>query len=111
MTFKISREKSKPFINFETIIEDLVQVSSDFCGRMLVTILLVTINMTENFSDSSFDVTNFNFTFQYQTAFAEKNLNDLKYEMLEKQVGLLNGELKALKTVNDMLKEGFSNWC
>ena len=27
--------------------------------------------------------------------------------MLEKQVGLLNGELKALKTVNDMLKEGF----
>ena len=29
MTFKILREKSKPFINFETIIEDLVQVSSD----------------------------------------------------------------------------------
>ena len=27
--------------------------------------------------------------------------------MLEKQVGLLTGELKALKTVNDMLKEGF----
>ena len=27
MTFKIIREKSKPFINFETIIEDLVQVS------------------------------------------------------------------------------------
>ena len=48
-----------------------------------------------------------NLTFQYQTAFAEKNFNDLKYEMLEKQVGLLNGELKALKTVNDMLKEGF----
>ena len=27
--------------------------------------------------------------------------------MLEKQVGLLTGELKALKTVNDMLKESF----
>ena len=27
MTFKILRDKSKPFINFETIIEDLVQVS------------------------------------------------------------------------------------
>ena len=27
--------------------------------------------------------------------------------MLEKQVGLLDSELKALKTVNDMLKEGF----
>ena len=30
MTFKILRDKSKPFINFETIIEDLVQVSSAF---------------------------------------------------------------------------------
>ena len=47
--------------------------------------------------------------FQYQTAFAEKNLNDLKYEMLEKQVGLLNSELKALKAVNDILKKSLIN--
>ena len=66
--------------------------------------------MTENFPNTIFDVTNIDLI-KFQTAFAEKNLNDLKYEMLEKQVGLLNGELKALKTVNDMLKEGFSNWC
>ena len=29
--------------------------------------------------------------------------------MLEKQVGLLNGELKALKSVNDMLKKSLIN--
>ena len=34
MTFKILRDKSKPFINFETIIEDLVQVSWNFLLRI-----------------------------------------------------------------------------